>query len=110
MLRKSNKPVILVVNKVDNQNMSDNIYEFYNLGLGDPYPISSVNLLGLGDLLDEMVKYFPEGSDTLEEEEHDDRCRIDSDHPEQTSPQLFQVIPEGHFTCLRHFLSTRYPS
>ncbi|MBR5225586.1 MAG: GTP-binding protein, partial [Clostridia bacterium] len=51
MLRKSGKPVILVVNKVDNVSMNDNIYEFYNLGLGDPYPISSVNLLGLGDLL-----------------------------------------------------------
>jgi len=70
MLRKSRKPVILVVNKMDNQNMSDNIYEFYNLGLGDPYPISSVNLLGLGDLLDEMVKHFPEGSEDIEEDEH----------------------------------------
>ena len=70
MLRKSGKPVILVVNKVDTQSMNDNIYEFYNLGLGDPFPISSVNLLGLGDLLDEMVKYFPEGSDSLEEEDH----------------------------------------
>ena len=48
MLRKSGKPVILVVNKVDNQSMNDNIYEFYNLGLGDPFAISSVNLLGLG--------------------------------------------------------------
>ncbi|MBQ8586314.1 MAG: ribosome biogenesis GTPase Der, partial [Butyricicoccus sp.] len=70
MLRKSRKPVILVVNKVDNQNMSDSVYEFYNLGLGDPFPISSVNLLGLGDLLDEMVKHFPEGSEDIEEDEH----------------------------------------
>ena len=70
MLRKSGKPVILVVNKVDNVSMNDNIYEFYNLGLGDPYPISSVNLLGLGDLLDEMVKYFPEDSQNVEEEDH----------------------------------------
>ncbi|MCI6375853.1 MAG: 50S ribosome-binding GTPase, partial [Clostridiales bacterium] len=55
MLRKSRKPVILVVNKVDNVSMNDAVYEFYNLGLGDPFPISSVNLMGLGDLLDEMV-------------------------------------------------------
>ena len=70
MLRKSRKPVILVVNKVDNVSMNDVVYEFYNLGLGDPFPISSVNLMGLGDLLDEMVRHFPEGSDDIPEEEH----------------------------------------
>ena len=70
MLRKSRKPVILVVNKVDNVSMNDAVYEFYNLGLGDPFPISSVNLMGLGDLLDEMVRHFPEGSDDIPEEEH----------------------------------------
>ena len=70
MLRKSRKPVILVVNKVDNVSMNDAVYEFYNLGLGDPFPISSVNLMGLGDLLDEMVRHFPEGSGDIPEEEH----------------------------------------
>lgn len=70
MLRKSRKPVVLVVNKVDNVSMNDAIYEFYNLGLGDPFPISSVNLMGLGDLLDEMIRHFPEGSDEIEDEEH----------------------------------------
>ena len=69
MLRKSGKPVVLVVNKVDSASMNDAVYEFYNLGLGDPFPISSVNLLGLGDLLDEMVRHFPE-QDEPEEEEH----------------------------------------
>lgn len=70
MLRRSHKPVILVVNKVDHQEMSDTIYDFYALGLGEPFPISSTNMLGLGDLLDEMVKYFPENSSADEDEEH----------------------------------------
>ncbi len=67
LLRRSGKPVILVVNKIDNIRMMDNIYDFYQLGIGDPIGISSVNLLNLGDLLDEVVKFFPE--DTEEETE-----------------------------------------
>ena len=70
MLRRSHKPVILVVNKVDYQEMSDTVYDFYALGLGDPFPISSTNMLGLGDLLDEMVSRFPEDKDSTEEDEH----------------------------------------
>ena len=70
MLRKSHKPVILVVNKVDHQSMNDTIYDFYTLGLGDPFPISATNMLGLGDLLDEMVKYFPNDEQQDEEEDH----------------------------------------
>lgn len=70
MLRKSHKPVILVVNKVDHQSMNDTIYDFYTLGLGDPFPISATNMLGLGDLLDEMVKYFPNDDQQDEEEDH----------------------------------------
>lgn len=70
MLRKSRKPVILVVNKVDHQGMNDNIYDFYTLGLGDPFPISATNMLGLGDLLDEMVKHFPKDEQVEDEEEH----------------------------------------
>ena len=74
MLRKSHKPVLLVVNKVDdfNKYMPD-VYEFYNLGIGDPYPISSVNMLGFGELLDEVVKYFKD-IDTYDED--DDRVKV----------------------------------
>ena len=60
MLRKAKKPVLLVVNKIDAQHFTGNIYDFYQLGLGDPIAISSVNGLGLGDLLDEIVDRFPE--------------------------------------------------
>ena len=74
MLRRSHKPVLLVVNKVDSQDkyMAD-VYEFYNLGIGEPYPISAANKLGLGDLLDEVIALFPEGE---EEEEEDERPRV----------------------------------
>jgi len=60
MLRKSGKPVMLVVNKIDNIKSMDNIYEFYNLGIGDPIGVSSVNLLNFGDLLEELCKLFPD--------------------------------------------------
>ena len=60
MLRRSGKPVMLVVNKVDNVRMMDNIYEFYNLGLGDPIGVSSINLLNFGDLLEELCRHFPD--------------------------------------------------
>lgn len=60
MLRKTRKPVLLVCNKVDYKNLEDSIYEFYNLGLGTPIPISSEQRLGLGDLLDQVVELFPE--------------------------------------------------
>lgn len=59
LLRKTRKPVLLVVNKMDYPGMSDHIYEFYELGLGDPVGISSVNMLGFGDLLDEIIKKLP---------------------------------------------------
>ncbi len=70
MLRKAAKPVLLVVNKIDSPNQRDEIYDFYSLGLGDPLPISSANMLGLGDLLDEVVKLFPAEA---EEDEDEDR-------------------------------------
>lgn len=70
MLRRSNKPVILVVNKVDSiQKYMMDVYEFYNLGIGEPIPVSAANRMGLGDMLDEVVKAFPE--DTTEEQEDD---------------------------------------
>ena len=74
MLRKSKKPVVLAVNKVDSfEKFGNDVYEFYNLGIGDPVPVSAVSRLGLGELLDEVVKYFGEST---EEEEEDDRPRI----------------------------------
>ena len=54
------KPVVLAVNKVDNPEMRSDIFDFYSLGFGDPYPISGSHGLGLGDLLDEVVKHFKE--------------------------------------------------
>lgn len=70
MLRRSGKPVVLAVNKVDNfEKFMPDIYEFYNLGIGDPIPVSASGKLGLGDLLDEVVKFF--SVDELEEEENE---------------------------------------
>ncbi len=70
MLRRSGKPVLLAVNKVDdfNKYMAD-VYEFYNLGIGEPIPVSAASRLGLGDLLDEVVKDFPNPDDAMEEDE-----------------------------------------
>jgi GTP-binding protein len=59
ILYKTKKPVVLAVNKIDNPEMRDMIYDFYSLGFGDPYPISGSHGLGLGDLLDEVAKNFP---------------------------------------------------
>ena len=74
MLRRSHRPVVLVVNKVDNfDKFMPDVYEFYNLGIGEPFPISAVNKLGFGEVLDEVVSHFPEGSDTDEE---DDRPKV----------------------------------
>ncbi|MBO4213855.1 MAG: ribosome biogenesis GTPase Der [Lachnospiraceae bacterium] len=74
MLRKSKKPVLLVVNKVDDfKKFMPDVYEFFNLGIGDPIPVSAASRLGIGDLLEEIVKKFPEG---LESEEDDDRPKI----------------------------------
>ena len=69
MLRKTRKPVLLVVNKLDHGGLNDVLYEFYALGLGDPIGISSTNMLGLGDLLDEIVKRLPPPSEVETEEE-----------------------------------------
>ncbi|CEO34125.1 ribosome biogenesis GTPase Der [Paraclostridium sordellii] len=69
MLRKTKTPVVLVVNKIDSQSQFDNVYDFYELGLGVPFAISSANSMGLGDLLDEVVANFPEGLDTEYDED-----------------------------------------
>ena len=74
MLRRSHKPVILAVNKVDNfEKMMMDVYEFYNLGMGEPLPVSAASMLGIGDLLDEVVKHFP---DRIGNDEEDDRPKI----------------------------------
>ncbi len=76
MLRKSNKPIILVCNKVDNPGqMPMELYEFYNLGIGEPYPVSAVNGLGLGDMLDEVVKHF-DNDEALNEDENTIRIAV----------------------------------
>lgn len=70
MLRRSNKPIVLVVNKVDNfDKYMPDVYEFYNLGIGEPHPISASSRLGLGDMLDEVISHFPEQEESDEEDE-----------------------------------------
>jgi GTP-binding protein len=74
MLRRSGKPVVLVVNKVDSfEKYMPDVYEFYNLGIGEPFPVSAASMLGLGDMLDEVVKYFPEYN---ADDEDDDRPKV----------------------------------
>jgi GTP-binding protein len=74
MLRRSQKPVVLAVNKVDNfEKMMMDVYEFYNLGMGEPVPVSAASQLGIGDLLDEVVSHFP---DRTGDDEEDDRPKI----------------------------------
>ena len=70
-LRKTRKPLLLVVNKMDHMGLSDQLYEYYNLGLGDPIAISATNMLGLGDLLEAIVKELPPAEeDEMEDDEH----------------------------------------
>lgn len=74
MLRRSHKLVLLVVNKVDSfEKMMADVYEFYNLGIGDPHAISAANRMGIGDLLDEVIALFPESAT---EEEEDERPKV----------------------------------
>lgn len=74
MLKKSGKPIVLVCNKADNyQKDKEEIYEFYNLGIGEPYPISASNALGIGDVLDKIYESFPEKD---ENEEDDTKIKV----------------------------------
>ena len=73
MLKKSKKPIVLVCNKVDNMQKKDDIYEFYNLGIGEPHPISAANALGIGDVLDAIYDNLPEKS---ADEDDDGRIKV----------------------------------
>lgn len=74
MLKKSKKPVVLVCNKADNMSKDKNeIYEFYNLGMGEPYPVSAANALGIGDVLDAIYENFPERD---EKDEDDGKIKV----------------------------------
>ena len=74
MLKKSKKPVVLVCNKADNMSRDQNdVYEFYNLGVGEPHPVSAANALGIGDVLDAIYEKFPEKQ---EGEDEDDRIKV----------------------------------
>jgi GTP-binding protein len=73
MIRKSKRPIVLVVNKVENKELEANMYEFYNLGLGEPIAISAEQALGLGDMLDRVVEHFPR---TDGEDGEDERLKI----------------------------------
>ena len=76
MLRKSRKPVVLAVNKVDSfEKFGNDVYEFYNLGIGEPYMISASNRLNLGDLLDAVVSHFPD-EDESDDDDHDDVIKV----------------------------------
>lgn len=68
ILYRSKKPIILAINKVDNPEMRSEVYEFYSLGLGEPFPVSGSHGLGLGDVLDEAVKHFPEDAEEEDDE------------------------------------------
>lgn len=76
ILYKSKKPVVLAVNKIDNPEMRENIYDFYALGFGEPFPISGSHGLGLGDLLDEVAKNFPDDNGDLYDEDTIKFCLI----------------------------------
>ncbi len=70
-LRRTHKPLLLVINKIDHRELEQNLYEYYTLGLGDPIAVSSANMLGLGDLLEAIVKLLPPPApDELEEDDH----------------------------------------
>lgn len=74
LLRRSAKPIVLAVNKVDSfEKYMPDVYEFYNLGIGDPFAVSAASMLGLGDMLDEVVRHFP---DYNKEEDEDERPKI----------------------------------
>ena len=69
MLYKTDKPIILAVNKIDDAHLKNNVYEFYSLGLGDPIPVSGAHGVGIGDIFDKIVSYIPEDEDSEDSDE-----------------------------------------
>ena len=69
MLYKTDKPIILAVNKIDDAHLKNNVYEFYSLGLGDPIPVSGAHGVGIGDILDKIVSYIPEDEESEDSDE-----------------------------------------
>ena len=69
MLYKTDKPIILAVNKIDDAHLKNNVYEFYSLGLGDPIPVSGAHGVGIGDILDKIVSYIPEDEENEDSDE-----------------------------------------
>ena len=67
MLYRTKKPIILAVNKIDENHLKNNIYEFYSLGLGDPIPTSGAHGVGIGDILDKVIEYLPKNNDSKED-------------------------------------------
>ena len=107
MLRRAKKPVILVVNKVDSfQKFMADTYEFYNLGIGDPIPISAASKLGIGDMLDEVIRHFPEHDAEEEEDEQtayrrcrQAKCRQVFNHKQDCWGRIavsYPILPERH--------------
>lgn len=100
MLRRSKKPVVLVVNKVDSfEKFMPDVYEFYNLGIGEPYPVSASSMLGLGDMLDEVVKYFPEGSENQPEDERPKVAIIGKPNVGKSSHLLTAIMIPFPLSC-----------
>ena len=98
LLRRKNKDVILVANKIDTQKLPDDFYDFYELGLGDPIGISSVNMLGFGDLLDQMVALFPAGTNEEENEGGEKRER-DAMREKPGCQDLQKHLKKGRRIC-----------
>ena len=106
MLRRSGKPVVLVVNKVDSfEKFMPDVYEFYNLGIGDPFPISAASMLGLGDMLDEVVKHFP---DYAKDEEEDERPKVAIiGKPNVGKSSLINKLAQEDQMCIRDSLKSK---
>ena len=102
MLRRSQKPVVLAVNKVDSfQKYMMDVYEFYNLGIGEPMAISAANRTGLGDMLDEVVRHFPEETETEEEDDIPKIAVVGKPNVGKSS-LINRLLGEEQSNCIRY--------